>query len=159
MPITVTENRAKLRATRYKHLRALGFSVADAAKYRDQSATHIVEFTEEETQRITEKKSNVRSKSEAEILRRARYARRSGAPPTMSPRLKPIQERVKDFSNWTRDGFPDEALDYIKQVNKDQGLSPVDSYGYRRFWHMYVDNQPASELHELADRGESEVRE
>lgn len=152
----VKQTRSDLRKERYNHLRGLGFSPADARKFRDQSSAHIVEYVDEETERITVKKSNVRTVREKDILQNVRRQRRTAkTAPVISPRLKPISERADDFSGWTRDGFPVEATRFIEEENRRTGRSPVDGYGFRRFYWAYVENIPVDEIGDLADRGDS----
>lgn len=152
----VTQSRSDLRKERYRHLRSLGFSSAHARKFRDQSHTHITEFVDDERERIVTKKSNVRTPQEKVILREIRSSRRRTNQVEVAPRLKPISERAEDFSRWTADGnFPSYAEKFIAEQNAQKGLSPVDSYGYRRFYWAYVENIPVDEIGELADRGDS----
>lgn len=160
MPRIVKSDRKELRKERYNAIRKLGFSPVEARRRRDQSAVHIVEFIDTERERIVSKKSNVRTESEKFTLREIRKSRRRERKIDEAPRLKPITERAGDFSRWSADGnFPFWAKEFIAQQNADKGLSPVDSYGYRRFYWRYVENMSEDEIGDLADRGDSDLEQ
>ena len=158
MPRKVKTDRKALRKERYNALRKLGFSPVEARRRRDQSATNITTFIEVERVKIVAKKSNVRTDQEKATLRAIRNSRRRERKIDEAPRLKPASERADDFSRWTSDGnFPFWAKEFIAEQNAQKGLSPVDSYGFRRFYWRYVENIPLEEMGDLADRGDSAI--
>lgn len=156
----VTQSRGERRAARYKHLRILGFSAEHARRYRDQSSDHIIEFVDDSREEIVAIPAKNRSESQRNILKQVRKSRRRENQIVTQPRLKTIGERSSDFSRWSEFGnvFPGWALKYIEQQNADKGLSPADSYGYRRFYWSYVEGRSQDELGDVADRGDSEIR-
>lgn len=160
MPRIVKTDRKELRKERYNALRKLGFSTKEARRRRDQSAVHIVEYIDTERERIVTKKSNMRTESEKFTLKAIRQSRRRERKIDEAPRLKPITERASDFSRWTSDGnFPAWAREYIAAQNDNIGVSPINSYGYRRFYWRYVENLSEDEIGSLADRGDSGIEQ
>ena len=156
--IKVTETRSERRKERYRHLILLGFSAKNARKFRDQSADHIRGFEDSERTRITEVRASKRSDEEKKIIREIRQSRRIENRVETGPRLKPKSERQDEFSQWTADrNFPSWADQFIAEQNEERGLDPLDSYGFRRFWHHYVDGIPVEDIGDLADRGDSNI--
>lgn len=151
-----TRSRSDLRKERYKYMRSLGFSAVHARKYRDNKTENITKFVNSERVRITEIRSSQRSKSERTIIASIRRERRQVATVETAPRLKPRRERLEDFKRWTGDrNFPDWAISYIAEHNQLAGFSPLNSYGFRRFYYRYVQNRPETTAALLADRDDS----
>jgi hypothetical protein len=61
-------------------------------------------------------------------------------------------DRDAEFRFWSdnRIGFPPELQERVFKWNAEKGLSPRDSYGYRKLYYWYVVNGGADE--ELAER-------
>ncbi len=151
-----SHTRSDLRKERYRHMRSLGFSAIEARKYRDNKQSNIIKFVSSEHTRITKIPAKKRVENERKILSNIRRTRRQPVTVDNAPRLKPQRERLEDFSRWTGDrNFPDWAISYIAEQNQRAGLSPLNSYGFRRFYYRYVQNRPEATAAILADRDDS----
>lgn len=133
---------ATLRKARYDQLRALGYSSKDATKFRDRSADSIDTEIASRQKRITRKPVAKRTTQETFQYERIReYRRERREQPTVS--REPIESanaRYENFSKWSskRNGFPRRIQRYIADLNIAAGYDPLDSYGYRVFFHQYV---------------------
>lgn len=49
---------------------------------------------------------------------------------------------LDNFSRWSsrNDGFPPDITQWIRRQNRTAGLAPKASFGYRYFYHLYVEN-------------------
>ncbi len=155
----VQQSRGERRAARYKHLRTIGFTAQDARKYRDQSSDHITEFVDDRREEILEVRADTRTDLQRKILRGIRESRKRENQIKTQPRLKSIKDRSADFSRWSEIGehFPQWAMNFIEEQNEERGLSPADSYGFRRFYWSYVEGMDVEELGDIADRGDSDI--
>lgn len=149
-------SRSELRKERYRYLRSLGFSSADARKYRDQSVEHLQEYVDTTAERITETPSRKRTQQERTIIKQVRAERRKKPTVQTATRLKSRADRYDEFVAWTQDkNFPNWAMEYVAAANRNAGFGPVNSYGFRRFYYRYVENRPESTAATLADRDDS----
>jgi hypothetical protein len=136
------ESRSELRRTRYKQLRALGYSVAEARKLRDNKADKIDQNIASKQRRIARKpvaKRTVEETFQYERIREYRKQRREQPTVSREP-IESANDRYENFSKWSskRNGFPRRIQRYIADLNIAAGHDPLDSYGYRVFFHQYV---------------------
>lgn len=158
MPHLRKETRSELRRERYNYLRRIGFSPVEARRRRDTSADNIRGFVSDERKRIVAISSKKRSENDRKIIRNIRVDRRRENRIETAPRLRPMSQRVTEFSKWSGEqNFPSWAETFIAQQNLDRGLDPFDSYGFRRFYWRYVEGLPTDEIGDLADRGDSDI--
>lgn len=113
-------SRSELRRERYAELRKAGFSVKEAQKLRDNSTQTI--------------------------QRRIRQRRTEQIPEQFPKVIGTRNQRLDDFRRWSKARrFPRIADDFISRANVDSGHDILDSYGYRLFYHMYVNKLPEAE--------------
>lgn len=148
--------RKQLRKERYRHMRNLGFSSADARKYRDQSSVNIDVHVETERKRITKVRSAKRVETDTAKIKKIRAFNRQKPAVEFQGRNKTKNDRWEEFSDWTRNrNFPVWAMEYIQEMNAKQGVDPLDSWGFRRFYYRYVLNRTEATAAKLADRDDS----
>lgn len=134
-------NRAELRESRYKLLRSLGYSSADATRRRDWSAERIDADIIATQRRISKKRVSSRSETEQERLEAIRDYRHQerDMPVSVRQRTESRKDRLRNFSDWSKaKEFPAHIQGLIDGYNEQAGFSPLDSYGYRLFYWQYV---------------------
>lgn len=148
--------RKQLRKERYRHMLLLGFSPKDARKYRDHSSGSIEAHVEVERKRITKVRSAKRETTDTEKIKKIRAFNRQKPAVEFQGRNKTKNDRWLEFSDWTRNrNFPVWAMEYIENMNDKQGVDPLDSWGFRRFYYRYVLNRTEATAAKLADRDDS----
>lgn len=148
--------RKQLRKERYRHMRSLGFSSADARKYRDNSSDNIDVKVDTERKRITKVRAGKRSVTDKKKIQEIRAFNRRKPAVEFQGRNKTRNDRWEEFSSWTSNrNFPEWAQAYISRVNRDAKLDPLDSWGYRRFYYRYVMNRTEATAAKNADRDDS----
>lgn len=149
-------NRSDLRKERYRYLRSLGFSSADARKYRDQSFENLQTYVDTTVEQVEQTPSRKRTEREREIVKNVRKERAKKRTVESSTRMLTRTDRYENFVAWTvAKDFPNWAMQYIAAVNRQAGFGPVNSYGFRRFFYRYVENRPEATAATLADRDDS----
>lgn len=126
------ESRAERRKQRYDELRRLGFSSAEATRLRDRSG--------------------------GEIRRRIPLRTREAYPRSIRNDTTVYSEddRHEFFREWTGNrSFPDWALEAIHQFNREVNRLDSDSYGFRRFFYLYVRDRKPTAAARLANRDDS----
>jgi hypothetical protein len=132
---------ATLRKARYDQLQALGYSSADASRLRDRSADSIDADIAARQKRISKKPAAKRTASESFQIERIReYRRERREQPTVSREpIESRESRLAQFSDWSvRRDFPPRIIRYIAEINHAAGNDELDSYGFRVFYHQYV---------------------
>lgn len=152
------ESRSEKRKERYKELRALGFTVADARRYRDRSGDNIDRFIRVEQRRISRKPIALRSSRESFRLSRIRNYR--SQPSKKSRRFDSREARWRQFSKWSKNNkFPKWAQDRIVATNRRAGKDSIlDGFGYRQFYYEYVERLDDGEISDIVDRNDSGMR-
>lgn len=148
--------RKQLRKERYRHMLNLGFSPVDARKYRDHSSGSIDSHIEVERKRIAKVRSAKRVETDTQKIKKIRAFNRQKPAVEFQGRNKTKNDRWEEFSDWTRNrNFPVWAMEYIQEMNAKQGVDPLDSWGFRRFYYRYVMNRTEATSAKLADRDDS----
>ena len=153
------EDRDNKRRERYLELRALGFSVQDARRYRDQSGKNIELRISKEQRRISRKPEQIRSSEESFKLSRIRQRRQSANFIARKARMSTRQERWQEFSDFSKSGaWPQEIRARIRAINTRAGLDSDDGYGFRRYYYEFVERLNTDESKELSERNDSGMR-
>lgn len=135
-------NRAALRKARYSRLRALGFSRNEATRLRDQSEDSIETETDLKREQIESVPVRKRTPQQRESLRRINRYQSDGS---RRGELSPKQSRQAEFNQWSKaKAFPLWAQTQIDNFNTEAGYEDYSSYGYRVFFHMYVNRNRRS---------------
>lgn len=147
------ESRKALRQSRYKVLRSAGYTPAMARHLRDRSPEIIDRAVTERQSDIQRIPARKRTKLERENL--AAIQRHYSSPVESRTAISTRSQRLELFSEWSGvAGFPDNIAAYIRRINRDNGLRPRSSYGYRVFYHEFVfgrAHQIALEVGQRAD--------
>ncbi len=144
-----------LRKTRYRTLRELGFSSADARRFRDQSSFNINTQATQKAGRIQAIPTSQRSLRETRDLDAFdEYQSLLATTPARQGDLESPRTRDENWSEWSgRSDFPDRFQRSIVDINTDAGKLPFDSFGYRMMYFMYVEEMDEDEAEEMiADR-------
>lgn len=148
--------RKQLRKERYRHFLLLGFSTIEARRFRDHGSPSIERNVESERERIAKIRAPKRTELEQKKIRGIRAFNRRQPAVEFSGRNKTRSDRWEEFSSWTKNrNFPVWAMAYIQQKNADKDLDPLDSFGFRRFYHRYVQNRSEAQAAKFADRDDS----
>lgn len=146
--------RSDKRRAKYNELRSLGLTPKEARTFRDRSSSRINSKLTEQRAKIESKPAKKRSPAEHQQLEKLEKRQKSGgrSPPTPE---KLRNDRRADFSRWSgKQGFPDSILNKIAAINKAAGLPAKHSYGFRVFFHQYVDDiEDEEEIDELIEAG------
>lgn len=149
-------NRNELRVSRYKYLTSLGYTAKQARRLRDLSTQNIVANI---TDRVTEARIvpfERRSQSQRKLLTGIEVSRSDSVVLTDRSELQRISrtsDRRELFSLYSkRRGFPVKYLKIIHQINKSVGLSLNNSYGYRVFYHEFVEGLNRSDARAITER-------
>lgn len=141
--------RGELRVSRYSQLRVQGFSPTEARRLRDWKGTRITGEVERVERSIARVPVAQRTEAQSERLGSIRRFRRE----TRTREFQPIESRMdrKDnFARWTSDRRFPLAIQRqvlgasIAEINRAAGFNPNNSYGFRLFYHRYVNG--ASEI-------------
>ena len=138
----VSSSRTTRRKSRYSELRALGYSPVDARRLRDVGDTRR-EIVKEQTVARIDAISVRRRTPEQRQLRRNIVRQQRVSVPTV--RLSHTA-RLNRFRRWSKNRqFPSEIQDWIERQNLQSGRDLNDSYGFRLFYHRFVDELSAVE--------------
>jgi hypothetical protein len=146
--------RSDLRQSRYAYLRSLGFSPTEARRLRDRSAGNIEgSVTEKETtiRAIPQRRRTQQQRTDLRAIREARTFRRA-EPATARGGIETRIERQRNFNRWSgMKRFPRNIQRWISKTNRDEGLEPLDDFGYRMFYHRYVNQFRKPEAREIVE--------
>lgn len=151
-------NRENIRKQRYDYAISLGFSAAEARRFRDLSGRELEREITLERLRILRKRANRRSPQERERLERITDEQGRVPVETRQRRTFSQSERQDMFETWSEGKFPEWALERIRAYNSAKGLSRDDGFGYRRFYYWYVLRIADFENEFYADRNDSGIR-
>lgn len=148
------ESRKPLRVSRYQTLRSLGYTAAEARRLRDNSSAKIdssITQRQEGLQRIPAKRRTRFEKVQLENIRQYRQQ-----PVTSRTVISTSSSRLEQFREWTgKRDFPVDILRYISSINRSKGLGPRNSYGFRVFYHEFVNGNSHSLALQVGERGDS----
>ncbi|MBW8035449.1 MAG: hypothetical protein FVQ79_07415 [Planctomycetes bacterium] len=144
-----------LRKIRYRTLRDLGFSSADARRFRDQSSFHINQQATQKGERIQaipERQRSLRETKDLDAFNE--YQGMLATTPARRGEIETPKTRDENWSAWSgRGAFPRQFQRAIADINTDAGKLPFDSFGYRMMYFMYVEEMDEDEAEEMiADR-------
>lgn len=128
------------RLSRYHYLLDRGYRAVDARRLRDQSATNIRADVSRVERRITIIRPTERTVPEREQLSKIRRENRKiRQRPSDRQFIEPRVTRLANFSRWSGErNFPTHIQRVVERINLDAGFDPFHSYGYRVFYHRYV---------------------
>ena len=148
------ESRQSVRKSRYQTLRSLGYTAADARRLRDNRATKIdssISTRQESLERIPSKRRTKFEKVQLQNIRE--YRKQTVASRTA---ISTRSTRLEQFRDWTsRREFPTDVLRYVAAINKTYGVGPRNSYGFRVFYHEFVNGNSHSLALQVGERGDS----
>jgi hypothetical protein len=145
----VSSPRTARRKTRYSELRALGYSARDARRLRDVGDTRRIIVKEQTVARISEIPARRRTPEERQLRRNIIREQRVSVP---TVRLS-TTARLNRFRRWSRTRqFPTEIQEWIERQNLQSGRDLNDSFGYRLFYHRFVDDMSAVEAFITTER-------
>lgn len=142
-----TEQNAE-RRERYRYLRHLGYTPREAYKRRDWKTIRVEHSIRSKESYLRRKETltpqqilqlNNLSKHRTQQWERQRAVQIAT---TVTP-LKTKADRWLDFSRWSkRKQFPASFQQIIDEYNINNGLDIHNSFGYRVFYHRYVNKIP-----------------
>ena len=134
------KERNDLRKERYAKLRELGFSSKEALRLRDLSAINIQKV-------IVQRESNLKKVEKPTEKQRIQRERLDEERPRLRTSITGTRnQRLTNFKRWSKaKRFPKEINDFITGQNVEAGKDILNSYGYRIFYHMYVNKLPEAE--------------
>lgn len=148
-------DRAKLRKARYSRLRALGFSRNEATRLRDKSEDSIETETDIKREQIEATPVRKRTPQQRESLKRIEQYQ---SEPSRRGELSPKRGRIQDFKEWSKaKAFPLWAQTQIDNFNDEANQPPESSYGYRVFYHMYVNRNGRSKADQKIDENPNAI--
>lgn len=137
-------SRSQRRQERYQLLRRLGYSATDARRLRDRSGDNIDTDISRTERRLARTPAEDRSEQTQARLRTIRdYKReRRTMPAEARSKVESRSQRVRNFREWSvsRD-FPPGVVAEIQRINREAGFGPFNSYGFRVWYHMYVNRE------------------
>ena len=146
--------RDERRKASYNQIRSLGFTPDEARRMRDHTSYRVNQEIHEEGRRVEKVPVRRRTPVEKYKFREIRRYERWEAPFKREPSRR---ERLANFQRWSRRnvGFPQDAQDWITRHNIQHRKDPLDSFGYRLFYHWYVNGKPEPEARDIADRNDT----
>lgn len=133
--------KSDLRKSRYNYFRELGYSSKEASRLRDRDPAKSIP---EERRKITKKPASKRTQQEKTILERTENKQIQVDLGSSASRF----DQFRRWSGWRRSGskfvkgrssFPKRYLDHIREINDEAGFDFNSSFGYRVFYHEYVE--------------------
>ena len=147
-------SKTELRKSRYAELRSIGYAPIEARRLRDWQGSRIQEHINDrrasiETipyhRRTTDQQSSVKAI-------RAYHAKQTKAP-DRAIGLTTRRDRLNQFKQWSKKrDFPPDKLQWIIRENQARHKPPLASYGFRLFYHRYVDGIGSIEARRLVER-------
>lgn len=150
--------RHELRQARYAYLKSLGFSPAEARRLRDRSADNIDATVARREQHLASVPQRRRTVDQRQQLRAIRTGRRvERREPAIGRGMRESRVvRQRNFDRWSGvNKFPSDIRRYISKINRDKQLQPLDSYGYRMFYHRYVNQFSEPEARQIVESSQS----
>jgi hypothetical protein len=137
-------DRSRKRYERYQELIRLGYSAKEARRLRDRSGENIDKQIVTTTRQLARIPAEDRSPQVQQRLRALRDRQRvtREQPEIGRGRLESRARRIKNFSEWSKNrNFPAEVLRRINEINRKAGRRRGSDYGYRVWYHMYVNRE------------------
>lgn len=126
------------RLSRYRYLRSLNFSPTEARRYRDYSNTKIEQQITSRQRTISHKPIKARSPAQSAQLTKIRESKKARIIEPTRP-TETRQDRLDNFNRWSGTRrFPSDARRIIQSINLRFGKNPYNRFGYRVFYHRYV---------------------
>ncbi len=145
----VSPSRPTRRKSRYSELRALGFSPKEARRLRDVGDERRIIVKEQAVARIESIPARRRTQQERQLRRNITREQRVSVP---TERLSQ-SARLNRFRRWSRDKqFPSEIQEWVERQNQTSGRDINDSFGYRLFFHRFVEDMSAVEAFITTER-------
>ncbi len=132
----VTPAPSTRRKSRYSELRALGYSAKDARRLRDVGDERRIIVKEQTVARIEKISARRRTPQERQLRRNITREQRVSVPTARLSR----SARLNRFRRWSRDQqFPSDIQEWIERQNQTSGRDINSDWGYRLFYHRFVD--------------------
>ena len=146
----IVANKEK-RGERYRYLVTLGFNTVDARKLRDRSGKNIEIAIRQRRLNLQKIPTQERSESEKKNLAGVRRAQRETRT-SREGKILSETDRADRFSLWSGfEGFPSDALNIIQAINDERGEDENDSFGYRMYYHIYVERMDIDEAERFTE--------
>lgn len=148
-----TSKNATLRKARYRQLRELGFSRKEATKLRDRKGERIERSIRGKETYLRRVPDTLRTeKQQSDYQRIGEYRKQKQSDQRLIRESR--EERLANFANWSSKhiGFPDSILAEIVQYNEDAGELEFAAYGFRKFYHKYVNGKTDKQAEALVER-------
>lgn len=151
--------RREIRQQRYNYFRSLGYEAREARRLRDQGSARTDARILSDVERLQSRPQL--SREESERLERLRSARRERTPTPIPEESRDVESpretqsrRRRNFQRWSQRnvGFPTDVLRRVQSINTSAGLDIHSSYGYRVFYHRYVNGESPVEAQLRAER-------
>ncbi len=154
--------RKELRLSRYSQLRQQGFSPTEARRLRDWKGERITTEVTRVERRISRVRVAERTEAQTTRIEAIRDFRSRGRrdPDSFIP-IDSRPARVARFAAWSGTRKFPRGLQIrvlgrtIAQINVDAGLDPLDGFGYRLFYHRYVNGVSEIEARQRAETRDS----
>lgn len=152
------------RRERYRFLRSLNFTAAEARTLRQRSGGRIERAIDEREFEIeAERPSSLANRQLAQLDQIAQYKRRKRQDPGAQRAVyETKRERRRNWRIWSgRKEFPPEMQSWINSVNKSNPpyrkgkVNPFSSKGYRALYHRYVNRRPEAEARRLGEKNDT----
>ncbi len=145
--------RIDIRRERYAYFRSLGFSSIQSRQFRDNSAARGTLEIQSELTRVRREPS---TPDRTDRIRRLSTAPRQPATTPTRQRESSGEtksRRLQNFRRWSQRnvGFPSDLLTRIHDINTSAGFDVNSSYGFRVFYHRYVNGEGPDEAERHAE--------
>lgn len=157
-----------IRYAKYHRLLEMGYTPSQARQRRDWSNKRLQKSIAGIIGNLTKKETKQAiTPEESDRLLKLRSTTKKYVPPTegptepprkrkveVLPSIKSRADRVADWSRWSSNklGFPDNIQALIDEINKQHGYPAFASFGYRAYYHFYVNQIEESEALRLAEQ-------
>lgn len=146
-------NRADQRRQSYQQFRSLGYTPKQSYQLRDRSLKRQNASIGATKGALQRKSAPTQADTtRLELLRRHTLTQRpaSQARGLAVPDSRP--QRYRQFGIWSgKKQFPAQYARSIQRYNQDQGFDPNDSFGFRVFYHKFVDRWPEADAYRYAE--------
>lgn len=134
-------SRAQVRKDRYALADRLGFTVKEKRRMRDLSDekfNRLVINAERRLRRVEPIDRSPRVQQRLRALQDYRRERKE-TPEKVLVVTETKATRINNYSKWSREkDFPPDIVLRIIKINKASGRDPLDAYGFRIWYHIYV---------------------
>lgn len=146
--------KTELRKSRYSELRSIGYSPKEARRLRDWQGSRTQEHIIDRRATLEATPYSRRTKEQQSLLKNIRaYHAKQAKEPERIVSISTRKDRLNQFRKWSKErNFPSTTQQWIIRENQARHKPPLASYGFRMFYHRYVNGVGSIEARRLIER-------